>query len=85
MTGRADATVVAVVVSYEPDARGLGRLLDALSAQVAHTVVVDNGSKRDVAHVVAGLPAASLIELASNRGIAASSCSTKTACRARTW
>jgi rhamnosyltransferase len=66
----ANATVVAVVVSYEPDIRGLGRLLDALGSQVAHTLVVDNGSRIDVAAILAGRLQASLISLGENRGIA---------------
>ncbi len=40
----ASQRVVAVVVSYNPDAGAFAKLLDALLPQVAYTIVVDNAS-----------------------------------------
>lgn len=37
-------SVLAVVVSYNPDIERLGALLQQLKAQVAHTVIIDNAS-----------------------------------------
>lgn len=67
------ARVVAVVVTYRPDDHALATLLLALRTQVDHVVVVDNGSPAGaVADVLArALPAADLVELGRNLGIAA--------------
>lgn len=66
-------SVVAVVVTYEPDATALLPLLDSLVKQVAHVVVVDNGSAKDVAALLKDYPAGRLLllPLDENRGIAA--------------
>ncbi|MFN4326275.1 MAG: glycosyltransferase family 2 protein [Azonexus sp.] len=65
--------VVAVVVTYEPDATALLPLLDSLVKQVAHVVVVDNGSTKDVSALLKHYPEGRLLllPLDENRGIAA--------------
>jgi rhamnosyltransferase len=67
-----EPVVTCVVVTYRPDLGRLRRLFDAVAPQVAHLVVVDNGSGggcvdwlRDLA-----LPSLTLVELDGNRGIA---------------
>jgi rhamnosyltransferase len=70
------APVAAVVVTYQPDVAATARLLAALAPQVDSLVVVDNGSAPEkvaaLAGKVAGLPGtAELVELATNKGIAA--------------
>lgn len=45
----ASGGVVAVVVTYRPDLLVLNALLDTLVSQVAHVIVVDNGSEKTVA------------------------------------
>lgn len=64
--------VGAVVVTYNPDASHLGELLRALGREVAHIVVVDNGSKvvPDVGSENFGAPV-TLIDCRANLGIAA--------------
>ena len=68
------AHVVAVVVTFLPEAAALTQLLDALTPQVGHVVVVDNGSPlesitaiRRALHGTAG----ELVALPENMGIAA--------------
>ena len=65
-----EAKVVAVVVTYNPGP--LGRLLEALAAQCAHTIVVDNGSA-EPAPVARACTAsgAEFVALGENLGIAA--------------
>ena len=63
--GRAD--VVAVIVSYHPDVQALSRLVEALAAQTAAVVVVDNNSPQ----LPALPPAVQLIRLPQNLGVAA--------------
>src|SRR5659263_368215 len=68
-----DATVVAVVVTYGPDLEATSRLLQALAAQVAHVIVVDNGSPAESVSALRGVLAASggdLVALMENTGIA---------------
>lgn len=69
---KAEQMVGAVVVTYQPDAAQLTRLLDALTPQVDAAVVVDNGSsnQREV-HQLAGQFKAAFIGLEQNLGIAA--------------
>lgn len=61
------------MVTYQPDLARLRRLLDAVAPQVAHVVVVDNGSGDDCLGWLRSLAsqALTLVELGSNRGIAA--------------
>ncbi|WP_089161137.1 glycosyltransferase family 2 protein [Caballeronia sordidicola] len=42
-----DSGVCAVIVSFNPDAQQFAQLLAALVSQVAHVVIVDNGSNAD--------------------------------------
>lgn len=64
--------VWAVVVTYHPDPVVLGRLLEALSSQVARIVVVDNGSNnRDLlAAACHRMATVELVPLEDNTGIA---------------
>jgi rhamnosyltransferase len=67
--------VVAVVVSYYPDAQSLGALLNALSPQVASVVVIDNTPDTDaaaqqVARDIQMSAGAFLLQPGSNLGIA---------------
>lgn len=68
-----DAVVVCVVVSYDPDCLRLQQLLDAVVPQVKRVIIVDNGSGADRLQWLRTLPgrALQLIELGSNKGIAA--------------
>lgn len=69
LTLRPAHTIIAVIVSYNPDLERLYRLLQVLSPQVAGGVVVDNGSALPPA---AGLPdAVELLALDRNIGVAA--------------
>ncbi len=62
------ASVVAVIVTYQPDPARLQRLVDAVQSQVAGIVVVDNASA-----VLPPLPspAIRLLKLARNTGVGA--------------
>lgn len=62
-----------MVVTFEPERSALEALLDALVPQVQRVVVVDNGSRTDVAAWLAArsTPAVTLLAQADNRGIAA--------------
>lgn len=65
--------VVAVIVSFNPDHDRLRALLEAVVPQVAHTVVVDNGSEQKTREFLSALRRQStfeLIEFDQNRGIA---------------
>jgi len=71
LTGR---TVVAVIVTYRPEIRATRALLRSLAPQVDEVVLVDNGSPagsvsalRETTEEIGG----TLLELGSNRGIAA--------------
>ncbi len=66
-------TVVAIVVTYQPALEVLGQLLDALIPQVASVVIVDNGSRCDLAAWNSRRHAdvVELLRLGENRGIAA--------------
>ena len=65
--------VVAVVVTYQPEFEVLGRLLDALVPQVSAVVIVDNGSRADLAawHLGRNMNSVEVRLLGENRGIAA--------------
>lgn len=69
----AEPTVTGVVVTYEPDRDRLRALVDAVGPQVAGLILVDNGSSEERLGWLRQLraPRLSLIELGSNRGIAA--------------
>src|SRR5450830_1343914 len=72
--GDPDATVVAVVVTFAPDLDATSRLLQALAAQVAHVIVVDNGSPAETVTALRealSTTTGELISLAENVGIAA--------------
>lgn len=63
--------VAAVVVSHHPDLALLGASLDALLAQVASVVVVDNASPgAGVPEICASRPKVELVQLPQNRGLA---------------
>lgn len=67
------ACVGAVIVTYRPDLAKLERVIDAISSQVAHVVVVDNGSaqsKVDQLRVLCVQHGALLLEEPVNVGIA---------------
>jgi rhamnosyltransferase len=64
-------TVIAVVVTYHPDAQALALQLAALLPQVARVVVVDNGSAAVELSMVRTSAGVDLIELGHNRGVAA--------------
>jgi len=68
-----EATVVCVIVTYDPDHARLQQLLAAVTPQVARIVVVDNGSADSRLGWLRGLagPALTLVELGSNKGVAA--------------
>lgn len=70
-----DASIFAVVVTYEPDGEALRRLLHALRHQVAGAVVIDNGSSLAIESVVGqdllADPWCELVRLPSNLGVAA--------------
>ncbi len=68
-----DAGVVAIVVSYEPDLEHLSKVLIAIASQTDHVVIVDNGSRKDVAGLVSALndPRLQFLPLGENLGIAA--------------
>ena len=70
---RAEASVAAVVVTYEPDIDALVQMLSETSRQVVGIVVVDNGSKSQssIAQYLEPLPKVALVKLADNLGIAA--------------
>jgi rhamnosyltransferase len=67
------ASVTAIVVTYEPEPQALGRLLDRLAGDRIAVMVVDNGSRFDVAGLVAGRRQAGeqVLPLGANLGIAA--------------
>jgi rhamnosyltransferase len=65
--------VVAIVVTYQPELKILGQLLDALIPQVKSIIIVDNGSQADL-HAwndQRKTPAIQLLLLSENKGIAA--------------
>lgn len=66
-------TVIAVVISFNPEASAFKRLLTQLSEQVDGIVVVDNASTCDIASLVKAVPQATvcLLQNARNLGIAA--------------
>ncbi|KRD44630.1 hypothetical protein ASE38_11140 [Cellulomonas sp. Root930] len=67
-------TVVAVVVSFQPDLEALRTLLEETTAQVAAVVVVDNGSAQPLVgplRAACTAAGAELVELGANLGIAA--------------
>ena len=68
-----NATIVCLVVTYNPDRVRLRQLLDATRPQVQATVIVDNGSDGERLSWLNELedPGLRLIRLGSNRGIAA--------------
>jgi rhamnosyltransferase len=75
VSGPAAATVHAVIVTFSPDRERFEQQADGLVGQVAHAVVVDNGSAPEVlswlrAGCAARADRTTLIELGENRGIA---------------
>ena len=66
-------SVMAIIVSYQPDLASLRGLLEALRPQVALSVVVDNGSDEDVAGWIAANVRDNLhcLALGANYGVAA--------------
>lgn len=73
MTQPYKSSIVAVVVTYEPEIEVLGQLLDALVLQVGSVVVVDNGSHVDLEawNNQRQTPSVEVLLLGENRGIAA--------------
>ncbi|MBK6293276.1 MAG: glycosyltransferase family 2 protein [Rhodoferax sp.] len=68
------ASVLAVIVSYQPDHARLLALLESVAGQVNRVVVVDNGSSCETVQYLRTLRARidfDLIEFEQNRGIAA--------------
>ena len=65
-------SVVAVVVTYQPNLSVLGQLLDALTPQVESVVIVDNGSQLDSSdwRKQSETRPFALLPLGENRGIA---------------
>ncbi|WP_157718114.1 glycosyltransferase family 2 protein [Halopseudomonas xinjiangensis] len=65
--------VMAVIVSFNPEASTFSQLLTQLSAQVERIVVVDNASTGDIASLVRAVPEATvdLLQATQNLGIAA--------------
>lgn len=65
--------VIAIIVAYDPELDALTRLLQAITPQVRHVVVVDNGSRMCMADWLAGQGAGTVqsIIFKENRGIAA--------------
>jgi rhamnosyltransferase len=65
--------VACVVVTYNPRLARLRELLQAVAPQVAELILVDNGSRSHCLRWLKGLrsPTLSLIELGTNKGIAA--------------
>lgn len=66
-------TIIAVIVTFNPDHDTFTRLLEALLPQVAGTVVVDNASSLAVTGLLAGRTGhqLELLQLSENSGIAA--------------
>jgi len=73
MTQTHKSGITAVVVTYQPELEVLNRLIDALSPQVTSVVVVDNGSRSDLAawNSERNTRAVELLQLGENLGIAA--------------
>ena len=72
--GTSSPQVIAVVVTHRPDIRATARLLAALAPQVAHVVVVDNGSPAETVTALRealSTTTGELVSLAENVGIAA--------------
>ena len=68
-----DAVVTCVVVTYNPDRFRLQQLLDAVLPQVRDVLLIDNGSRTAQLDWLRALsdPRLRLVELGSNKGIAA--------------
>ena len=68
-----DAVVTCVVVTYDPDRFRLQQLLDAVLPQVRDVLLIDNGSRTAQLDWLRALsdPRLRLVELGSNKGIAA--------------
>jgi rhamnosyltransferase len=64
----ADASVCAIIVSFNPDRPTLLALIARLRAQVAHLVVIDNASSVDVAAFLDG-SGADFVQNSSNLGL----------------
>ncbi|MBA8878827.1 glycosyltransferase family 2 protein [Phyllobacterium myrsinacearum] len=63
--------VSAIIVTYNPDVTGLGKLLTAIGPQVSHVIIVDNGSKTNVGQWLAEQNVKTeFVALGSNYGIA---------------
>lgn len=68
------ADVWAIVVTYQPDVLFLGKMLSACSSQVAHLLIVDNGSRETLLVQLRGYCCESgceILELGENLGVAA--------------
>ncbi len=65
--------VIAVVVSYNPDVSDFVKLFEALSPQVAYTIVVDNASLTNMSTILARWAGQNveLLQMSENIGIAA--------------
>ncbi len=68
---RDPARIAAIVVSFEPDAGALARLVEAVRSQVAHIVVVDNGTGAACSGALDAVEprVSEVIRLGVNRGI----------------
>ena len=63
--------VAAIVVTYNPDAIQIARLMDSLAGQSSKIIVVDNGSAIELSESLLQRPEVEVIILPSNAGIAA--------------
>lgn len=64
------SSIVAVLVTYRPDAARLEDVVRAIQQQVDHVVVVDNGSGAEMLRWIGARDNVSMLLLDSNRGIA---------------
>lgn len=62
--------VCSVIVTWHPELAQFARLLDVLRPQVAHIVVVDNGTPGDAVASIAATRGAQVVRNASNLGLA---------------
>ncbi len=63
-------TVVAVIVIYQPQAEIISALINAISPQLAHVVVIDNGSSDEMKRMLAAFDIVYL-DQGGNQGLAA--------------
>lgn len=62
--------VAGIIVTFNPDIEQLNKLIDAVTLQVQHLLIVDNGSRIDLASLFAERTDVELIALSENLGIA---------------